>query len=36
MRITVIDTSPAKAEAYSYVRSILQNSYSLLKLEHHE
>ena len=36
MRITVIETSPA--EAYSYVRSILQNSYSLLngKLEHHE
>ena len=38
MRITDIETSPAEAEAYSYVRNKLQNSYSLLngKLEHHE
>ena len=38
MRITLIETSPAEAEAYSYVRNKLQNSYSLLngKLEHHE
>ena len=38
MRITDIETSLAKAQIYSYVRCILQNSYSLLngKLEHHE
>lgn len=38
MRIIDIETSPAEAEAYSCVRCILQNSYSLLngKLEHHE
>ena len=30
MRITLIETSPAEAEAYFYVRSKLQNSYSLL------
>ena len=38
MRITDIETFPAEAEAYSYVRRILQNSYSLVngKLEHHE
>ena len=38
MRITLIETSPAQAEAYFCVRSKLQNSYSLLngKLEHHE
>ena len=38
MRITDIEASPAEAEAYSYVRSILQNSHSLVngKLEHHE
>ena len=38
MRIIDIETFPAEAEAYSYVRRILQNSYSLVdgKLEHHE
>ena len=30
MRITDIETFPAVAEAYSYVRIILQNSYSLV------
>ena len=30
MRITDIETAQAEAEAYSYVRRILQNGYSLV------